>query len=226
MLDTSRLFDSGAETYDRARARLVPDLTPFYETAVDIAAGAARDPAVRILDLGAGTGLMTAELAALLPDASYTLLDSSPGMLAIARRELALYAVRHEIVEADMRGPLPAGPFDLVVSALAIHHLPHEDQRALYPRIREVLAEGGAFVHAEQVAGPTARLDTLYDDMWSRDVARRNASDGELAEARARMAYDRSVPVRTHLEWLAEAGFREADCFYKRYRFAVLGAWV
>ncbi|MFD5464477.1 class I SAM-dependent methyltransferase [Kitasatospora sp. NPDC127059] len=197
---------------------------------MDIAVEAARDSggdsAVRILDLGAGTGLMTAELASLLPDASYTLLDSSPGMLAIARRELALYAVRHEVIEADMRAPLPDGPFDIVVSALAIHHLPHEDQRALYPRIREVLAAGGVFVHAEQVAGPTARLDALYDEMWSRDVARRNASARELAEARERMAYDRSVPVRTHLEWLAEAGFREADCFYKRYRFAVLGAWV
>lgn len=226
MADISRLFDKDAETYDQARPRLVPDLTPFYEVAVDLAATAAAGTAARVLDLGAGTGLLSAELAAALPEASFTLLDTSPRMLAVARSALALYAIRHETVEADMRDPLPPGPFQIVASALAVHHLPHSSQRALYARIREILAPGGVFIHAEQVAGHANQLENLYDEMWLRDVRNRGVSPKELTEARTRMAHDHPVPVATHLEWLAEAGFREADCFYKRYRFAVFGAWA
>ncbi|MFD4168299.1 class I SAM-dependent methyltransferase [Streptomyces albidoflavus] len=226
MADISQLFDKDAETYDQARSRLVPDLTPFYEVAVDLAATAVAGLSPRVLDLGAGTGLLTAELAAALPEASFALLDTSPRMLAVARDALALYAVRHETIEADMRDPLPPGPFHIVASALAVHHLPHDSQRALYARIREILAPGGVFIHAEQVAGHSHQLETLYEDMWLRDVKSRGVSAKELAQARTRMAHDHPVPVATHLTWLAEAGFREADCFYKRYRFAVFGAWA
>lgn len=223
--EVSRLFGDGAKRYDEARSRLVPHLNDFYGLAIDVAVRG-HGPAPRVLDLGAGTGLFSGELALPLPNASVDLVDSSAAMLAVADQMLDLYAVERTIYEQDLRAPLPQGPYDIVISALAIHHLPHPDQRDLYRRVREVMRPGGVFVNAEQVAGGTPALDALYEETWHREVVALGASPREIDEAVQRMAYDLPAPVSTHLSWLAEAGFSQVDCLYKRYRFAVVAGWV
>ncbi|MFD9635333.1 class I SAM-dependent methyltransferase [Streptomyces violascens] len=220
----SRLFGEEAEHFDRDRAGLVPHLHALYEVAVNLAVRG-QGPASRVLDLGAGTGLFSGELATHLPDASIDLLDASSEMLDVAGRALDLYAVKHTRIERDLRDALPSGPYDIVVSSLAIHHLPEAEQAELYRRVCTVLRPGGVFVHAEQVAAAEPDLDTLYAEIWLREVREARTPERSIDKARERMTYDRPVPVATHLAWLKEAGFHSADCFYKRFRFAVLAAW-
>ena len=76
----------------------------------------------RVLDLGAGTGSTSRAVLDARPDARLVLLDENPGMLAVAPTSLPAANVERVVV-ADLSDPLPDGPFDLVVSALAIHHL-------------------------------------------------------------------------------------------------------
>lgn len=59
-------------------------------------------------------------------------------------------------LEADLRvqrleDPLPEGPFDLVVSVLAVHHLEADEKRDLFRRVRRALAPGGRFVLADLI---------------------------------------------------------------------------
>jgi tRNA (cmo5U34)-methyltransferase len=80
------------------------------------------------------------------------------------------------------------------------------------------------FVNAEQVAGPTARMDDAYR-AWHRERALAlGATERDWREAAERMAYDRCASVEDQLAWLRAAGFREADCLFKDHRFAVLVA--
>jgi len=74
----------------------------------------------------------------------------------------AALADRARYVVSDLADPLPAGPWDAVVSALAVHHLDDPAKRALFGRLHTALAPGGLFVNAEQVAGPTALFHDLY----------------------------------------------------------------
>src|SRR5262245_34308853 len=88
----------------------------------------------RVLDLGCGDGLLARTVLARYPGASAVLLDHSPPMLERARAVMADYRDRCTIVEGDLGDPLSrhaGGPFDLVVSGFAIHHLPHERKRTL-----------------------------------------------------------------------------------------------
>ncbi|MER7666955.1 methyltransferase domain-containing protein [Kitasatospora sp. NPDC096128] len=220
----SRLFGADAGQFDRERAGLIPHLHALYEIAVDLAVHN-RGTAPRVLDLGAGTGLFSGELATHLPNASIDLLDASREMLDVAARMLDLYAVKHTLIEGDLTDALPDGPYDIVVSALAIHHLSAAEQADLYRRVYAVLRPGGVFVNAEQVAAAVPELDELYAEFWLREVKAAGTPAGTVDKARERMAYDRPAPVASHLAWLADAGFRSADCFYKRFRFAVLAAW-
>jgi tRNA (cmo5U34)-methyltransferase len=222
MADSISVFAEHAADYDAQRRRLVPSFELFYGTAVAVIGlrtGAVR----RVLDLGAGTGLMSSAVHERYPDAELVLLDGSPEMLGQVHERLPSRLVR--TVVGDLRDQLPEGPFDAVVSALAIHHVEHADKRALFARIHEVLRPGGVFVNAEHVAGPTPWLEQSYRRLWRQACRAAGASEEEIADAEQRMAMDRSADAATQLEWMARAGLRDCDCFFKHLHFAVLAGW-
>ena len=95
----------------------------------------------RLVDVGAGTGLLG---LALVDDVGQVvLLDPSAGMVEVATAKLAggalptVHAARHDLV-AD---PPPAEPFDVAVSMLVLHHI--ADTRAALAAVRALLRPGG-----------------------------------------------------------------------------------
>src|SRR5216683_3799414 len=110
-----------------------------------------REARLAVLDVGAGYGAVTEELLALFPAAEVTLQDYSEPMLAEARRRLAAQAGQLRVVVCDLTDPSwPAavgGPFDLAVSAIALHNLRDNAKIfACYRAIRDLLQPGGWFL--------------------------------------------------------------------------------
>ncbi len=215
-----QVFSAHAADYDGLRRRLVPDYDGFYGAVVEALERVVPGEICRVLDLGAGTGLLSAVVAEALPEAQIELLDASEPMLALAQQRLGDTVSAVHV--ADMAGALPEGPFDAVVSALAIHHLEHADKRALMRRIHVALRPGGLFANAEQVDAPTPELSAIYTQRWADDCRALGATEEEIDGARKRMRHDRCTDVETQLGWLRDAGFATADCTYKSWRFAVL----
>ena len=120
-------FHWNPDTYlEQIRAE-VPRFDELQRAAVE----AIPFPPERVLELGMGTGETTRHLLEAYPDAWVVGLDSSPEMVFHLRQEY------DDVQNARMEDPLPDGPWDLVISVLAVHHLRDEQKRTLFRRVRE-----------------------------------------------------------------------------------------
>jgi trans-aconitate methyltransferase len=112
------------------------------------------DAPIVVLDVGAGYGAVSEELLGVFPAARVTLQDYSEPMLVEARRRLAPYQGQLRFVTCDLTDPAWAGqvggPFDLAMSAIALHNL-RDDIKifACYRAIHDLLKPGGWFIEED-----------------------------------------------------------------------------
>ena len=130
----------------------------------------ARGRPVRVLDVGGGYGALSAEVLDQLPTARVVLHDYSAAMIAVARQRLAGFGGRVSYTLADMTRPDwihgLGGPFDIVVSALAIHNL---GEPALIGRVDRdlfgLLRPGGDLFNLD-VLFPAGLSQALVEQAW------------------------------------------------------------
>jgi tRNA (cmo5U34)-methyltransferase len=213
------LFGANADRYDGQRRKVIPCFDDFYKITVDLIPFG-QESVFRFLDLGAGTGLLTALILAKFPNAMATLIDISEKMLAKARERFETQKDISFCIMDYAASPLPGG-YDLAVSAMSIHHLADSEKMRLIGNIYEALLPGGTFIHAELVKGATETTETLYQRVWLEYLKQTDLNEDQLSLIFQRMSYDKTMPLEDQLRLLREAGFEHVDCFYKYYNFAV-----
>jgi tRNA (cmo5U34)-methyltransferase len=219
MAKATSVFEKQAATYLGPREKLIPQIERFYGIVPEVVrVNQPADARLRILDLGAGTGMLSAIVAEAFPEAQFTLFDFSPSMLEQARQILG---ERAEVVTGDMYEGIPAGPWDAVISALAIHHMTDRGKRSVYEAVFGELRRGGVFVNAEHVLGETPALHEHYAEWHRFQAYEKGLTDAEWADTVERMEHDHLTPLSTQLGWLGEIGFTDVDCFLKDHGFAV-----
>jgi len=212
-------FSQGAEEYDQQRTHVIPCLEDLYQITSDLAI--VENPKPKILDLGAGTGLLTSYLHKKYPEGDFILLDLSEEMLNIARTRFENAANFHYVI-ADYLKHEFEGFFDIVVSSLSIHHLEHHDKRFLYEKIYQHLNSEGVFINADQVMGPYPANEKEYYRNWLNKIDMGSLSESEKTIIFDRMKLDKPAPLADNFKWLEEIGFVDVDIYYKYYNFVVL----
>ena len=163
----------------------------------------------RFLDLGTGDGRMIALVRGRYPEARAVGLDASEPMLARAAERFASEPLV-ELHSHELASPLAVeGPFDAVVSGLAIHHLEDERKRTLFGEVQALLAPGGAFANLDLVSPASPRIH----ERFRREIGRTEDDPS-----------DRLADLGEQLGWLRDAGFREADCHFKWLELALFVA--
>lgn len=178
MDEDSGQFHFDPDTYLEMVISEIPSYVELQDRTAEATVGVTAN---EILDLGAGTGETAVRVSGQHPSAHLVGIDESAEMLAHARLRLP----EGEFRVARLEDPLPSGQFDLVVSALAVHHLDGPGKRQLFNRVAERLAPDGRFVMADVVV-PDDPADVV------------TPIDG---------VYDKPNRVVDLLTWLREAGF-------------------
>ncbi len=214
-------FNKGAKSYDRQRTIVIPNLDQLYNIITDLADSNITAP--RILNLGAGTGLLTENIFNKYSRGYYTLIDISEEMLDIARKRfkdnLNFKYILGDYLKADFEDS-----FDIIISSLSIHHLEDNDKRIIYSKVYELLNDDGIFLNADQVLAPSPENEYIYQKNWWEKIETGTLNLDEKDVIIDRMKHDKPATLENNIIWLKNSGFTNVDVFYKYYNFCVLYA--
>lgn len=136
-----RVYNALADEYDDRLTANAPPETLFLDTEQKFLADRVGSEDV-VLDVGCGTGRLTLPLA--MKARAVVGADLTPGMLGVAREKCDAGGAEATFVEADMVSlPFEPGSFTVVVSSLAVMHVPVQERQAVFCELARVLAPGG-----------------------------------------------------------------------------------
>ncbi len=210
------------------------------------------DRPISVLDIGGGWGPISALVLEAFPNARVTLHDFSEPMLQEARANLAEHANAMSYYRGDLMSPEWTaglkGPFDAVVSSLAIHNVRFPDRiHAIYDEIFPLVAAGGCFINLDQVssgdlvrnanrhAQAMSRRQQVFEETgrWTPLAEAAGGGPGERLHRHARaseedlkrIAAAEPATLPNQLRWLTDAGFDEVECFGRERGSALIGAF-
>lgn len=213
-------FNLIAKEYDANRRRFIPCFDDYYEYTTKFIVSNLDAPRC-VLDLGAGTGLLTYYWFREYKDAEYVLVDIADEMLDISRKRFnGLANIHHEVLDYTVQ--LPVGKFDAVISALSIHHLDNKQKKELFQRIYDILPIGGVFVNYDQFYAGTPRMDQWFDSYWEKQLYRSGLTDRDIELWKERRKLDKECSVDKEIDMLRQLSFSDVKCLYTYHKFSVI----
>jgi tRNA (cmo5U34)-methyltransferase len=213
-------FEEEAATYAEHILQFIPHYQEQNELMIALVPYPP-DATMRVLDLGAGPGVLSGFMLERYPHAKVHVFDLAENMLANARKLLADFSERVTYQAGDF-GTVDFGEgYDVVLSGLAIHHLDHPGKRGLFKRIFCALRPGGTLMIRDIVRGETDAITAVYEKLWC-DYIRSMQTDERAVMGRYH-AEDVPAPLEEQLHWLRECGFSNVGCHWKYLNFAIFG---
>ncbi len=195
-----------AEDYDHLVRAIVPGQPLLLATIIDYLPPHPR----RILELGCGTGILTAMVREEYPDAEITGIDLSPEMLKTAAAKPDLAGV--EFLAQDLRDAWPTDRYDAIVTSLCLHHVSREDRVTVACRALRALSPGGRFICGDIFRAGDDREEQMQREIWCRGMERQGVPGdvirGMVAQQEKHMST--FTTVSEFREMLVESGFGHA----------------
>ncbi len=216
-------FEEEAKGYDELILKLIPHYKGMIKSLIS-SIPFEDSKSIKVLDLGCGTGNITAEVKKRYTNAHVTCIDLAEHMIDIARFKLTEYNdIKYKV--GDLRHIPFDNDYDLIISSLALHHLQTDEEKiAVYHKIYNSLKEGGVFYNADNVLASSKYLENVSIEHW-KEFMRKTITEKEIKEIWLPTYYeeDYPAPLIKHLDWLREIGFKEVDVTWKYVMGAVFG---
>jgi tRNA (cmo5U34)-methyltransferase len=219
-------FDLMADQYDELFITHMHAYDLTHEMILTMLPFAPQAP-MRVLELGVGTGNLTQKFLDRFPHSTVVGYDLSEEMLARARAKLADAGARIQLHQGDIsQVTFDGGPFDAVISAIAVHHVPPPDKPGLFQRLYNVLRPGGVVVIGDAFQAATPDLSERY-----RAISKASLEGEGIVETPVYTAYrsrnsqpsgGSSTHLQAYLQWMEQAGFHNVDCVWKYLARAVV----
>ena len=235
--DSVRAYDleRRVATYDSDMEIMHPLRSKMAEVLLEVLPWA-KTEALRGVDLGVGTGLLTARFLDAFRYASLVAIDGAAAMIDLCRSRIRSAAGRVEFLVADFRA-IPAdrlapGSVDVVFSAYALHHLTRKEKSSLIAQSLVWLKPGGWFLNADLVVARDLQVERRIQTLREAGIVSRAGGDPRFQTCAATREFladlernerDQPLTIEDDLETAREAGLQSAEVFWKEYREAVWG---
>ena len=181
------------------------------------------DDAIKLLELGIGTGLTTKKILDIKPHIHVDAIDFSHTMIQGAQKLLEPYNVN--FIEGDYAKITFDKDYDIVCSVIGIHHQTQEGKKELFNKIYTSLKSGGIFVFGDLVTYKNKHVAALNNAKHFHHLVNNTTNDTTLTEWAFHHQYlNELAPLEDQLEWLKEAGFRIVDVIYRHFNTVLIVA--
>lgn len=211
--------------------RGIRTLLPYYDQLLTALSLCVPPLTQRVLDLGCGTGNLSARIWQRLPQVQITLMDYSPEMLQQVAAKLppaqtTLITADFGAWAIDPRVCPPIPPVDVCVSSLAIHHLSDAVKGQLFRQIYAHLRPGGCFWNADPVLAAHPHSAALYQRVRQELTPAEPLPERGIVEPCGYSSPDQLATLSTQIELLKTAGFVGVDVVWQWFGVAIWGGYV
>jgi len=224
--DAASKFDARAHEYDRQSRIALAGYEACHELAACmLAAALGNDSPARLLIVGSGTAQEVITIGALEPSWTFTAIDPSPAMVALARAKIEAAGLSARVtMHLGYVDDLPPDAYDAATLIGVLHHLSgHESKRKILTEIAARLKPAAPFVlacnHYEYGSQPL--MLAAWRNRW-----RAQGMTPDEVDARLGKILQGADPPSSELavaDLLAEAGFGPPTRFFSSLFW---GAWI
>jgi tRNA (cmo5U34)-methyltransferase len=224
LMSIDQAFNESFTYYDEWMMKALPNYGELFTTATNLPTFDEKK-AIKVLDLGAGTGLFSMNILQRYPKAKFVLYDVADKLLEIAQQRFVNYEKQFEYLVEDYRNITGKSEYDLVISSLSIHHLKHEEKEALFNKVYELLKPKGVFINVDQIYGETKMVRDYYWNHWLQAVRDAGIDEKRIKSSiDRRKKFDADATMFDQITWLKNSGFSTVDCVYKNHFVGVFWA--
>ena len=216
---TQAEFDSLAREYNQ----LIRLWVPWYDEIIAMTVGNLPDRPSQpcVLDLGGGTGNLSATLIEKYPQAEIHIVDFSSKMIDFCQQRF-VNNDRVQVYEQDfMTLDFEEAAFDHVISQITLHHLEDANKKQLFQNVHKWLKPGGTLSYSDIFRGINNDVHDRYNSQWKTACYELGASDEQWNHFWDHdQRYDRHIPIVDVVNWLQEIGFKEIDITWRHSLWA------
>ena len=205
-------FNKRSAGYDNHMQENVSNYNEFYpKIAEDINN---TQQAIKILDIGCGTGIELEYVFQKAPNAEITCLDLSQEMLDKLKEK---YQDKNKqittLVDSYLNNNFTNNSFDYILSVMTVHHLKYAKKLQLYKNIYNALSAGGKYIEGDYIVSPSKEKKLLQE--YEEKTA--NLTDADMGK------YHIDIPfsLKTQKELFKKAGFKEFNLIYQKDEAAI-----
>ena len=173
--------------------------------------------AVKLLDLGCGTGLELQKILKLNPNIEITGIDLSQGMLNKLKQKYSKYNIKL-ICDNYLECEFGKDIFDCVISFQTMHHFNHENKLKIYKKIHDALKSNGVYIEGDYVA-KSQEEENFYFSEFEKIRKEQNINKNQLVHL------DTPCTVENQIKLLKTAGFSKSEKVWQVESTAIIVNW-
>jgi len=204
------------EEYYKEYDSTILQILPFYPKMHQDMIGLIRkepNENISILDVGSGTGTISAQILDKFPNAEVVGVDD--GEINAKKAITRLNGRNFTSLVGDLRRTGLDRKYNYVISALTLHHISEADKRKYFKKIHEILKKGGRFIIGDIVK-------SNEEEKWHQYLVDTLGNEGEKSwQLHKNNKYDQPSTLESQLKWLKDAGFAKVDLVDEWFNFKV-----